>query len=173
MNLKRFISDKEHKLLLAVACAALIFSISGYIAYTVKAEYDRSEYFRIQEENWLQNKPVFSGPYCHPDKHPGFLISIVLLLGATFFSLCFAKWYLLSTLLTIASFSRFVYWFFDTRKELIYDELGILTGINRIFYRAGDFDLAALFLLSILLFWQISILMRILIKSSPGKNVLP
>lgn len=167
------ISNTEHRLLLALAFAALIFSISGYVSYTAKADFERSEYFRIQEEKMARNELVFSGPYCHPDRHPQLLFSIVFLSGATFLSVCFAKWYLFSSLFTVASLSRFGYWFFDTRKQLVYDELGIAKGINRVFYNVGDSDLATFLLFSILLFWQISILLRMLIKTSQRKNVLP
>ena len=167
MKAKYLISNKEHRLFLAVAFAAFIFSISGYISYTVKADFERSEYFRIQEEKMARNELVFSGPYCHPDRHPQFLFSIVLLSGAVFLSLCFAKLYLFSFFFTIVSISRFIYRFFETGNEFFYDQLGILSGINRIFHYAGEFDLniVVLFLLSILLFWQFSILLRILVKT--------
>ena len=171
----KIISKKEHKLLLAIAFAAFAFSIFSFVSYNVEAEIKRSEYFRQQEENRIQNKPVFSGPYCYPDRHPQFLFSIVLLIGVTFLSFCFAKLYLFSFFFTIASISRFIYQFFETGNEFLYDQLGILSGINRIFHYAGEFDpnIAVIFLLLILLFWQISILLRMLIKTSQRKNVLP
>jgi len=169
----RYASNKEHKLLLAVALAAFIFSIAGFLSYTIKADNERSEYYRIQEENKANNKISFSGPYCYPDKHPQLLFSIILLVGSTFFSLYFTKRYLLSSLFTAASFTTFIYWFTDTRKALAYAESDLVKGIDRIFYNAGDFDLAVLLLVSILLFWQISILLRMLIKKSQKENVLP
>ncbi len=52
----RFTSNKEHKLLLAVAMAAFIFSIAGFFSYTIKADIERSEYYRIQEENKANSK---------------------------------------------------------------------------------------------------------------------
>ncbi len=173
MKANRFTSNKEHKLLLAVALAAFIFSIAGFLSYTIKADNERSEYYRIQEENKANNKISFSGPYCYPDKHPQLLFSILLLVGSTFLSLCVTKRYLLSSLFTVSSFTTFVYWFFDTRKKLSYAEADFVKGIDRIFYNAGDFDLTVLLLVSIILFWQISILLRMLIKTSQKENVLP
>jgi hypothetical protein len=173
MNANRLISNKERKLLLIIAFAAFIFSIAGSVIYSVKADIKRSEYYSEQEENKAQNKPIFSGPYCFPDKHPQLLRSIVLLAGVTFFSLCFAKRYLLSSLITTASLSVFVYWFIDTRKLLSDNESPVVKGLDRIFYRAGDIDLIVFLLVSILLFWQISILLRMLIKTLQRKTELP
>ncbi len=158
---------------MSIAFIAFIFSIAGFIAYNNKDSNEREAYYRIQDEKKAKNEPVFSGPYCFPDRHPQLLRSIVLFVGATFFSLCFAKRYLLSFLFTIASLTSFIYWFVDTRKELVYDELGVIKGVNRIFYKAGDFDLTVFFLVSILFFWQISILLRMLIKTLQRKNELP
>ncbi|MDQ3321892.1 MAG: hypothetical protein M3525_05585 [Acidobacteriota bacterium] len=117
MKANNYISKTEHKLLLLVALAALFFSIAGSAAYTKKDFDERQEYYRIQAERTVRNEPVFSGAYCHPDKHPQFLFSIILLLGLTFCSLCFAKKFLLSFLLTIASLSRFIYWYVRYEKN--------------------------------------------------------
>ncbi|HEX8288824.1 MAG TPA: hypothetical protein VF556_12555 [Pyrinomonadaceae bacterium] len=173
MKANKYISKREHKLILLVAFASFIFSIAGSITYNIKADFARLEYYREQEENKAQNKPVFAGPYCFPDQHPEFLFSIILLVGLIFSSLCVTKRYLLSSIFTIASIAMFIFWFIDTRKELVYDELGIVKGVDRIFYKAGDFDLAVFFLVSILLFWQISILLRMLIKVLRKESVLP
>ena len=173
MTANNFISNKEHKLLLAIAFAAFIFSIAGLITYSIKAGMKRSEYFRQQEENRAQNKPSFSGPYCSPDRHPQLLFSIILLVGTTFFSLCITKRYLLSFIFTIASLTKFIYWFADSRRQLFDDVSEFVKGVDRIFYNAGAFDLAVLFLVSIIFFWQISILFRILIKTLQGKSELP
>lgn len=172
MKSEPFITNKEHKLLLAAALTAFVFSIAGYIAYSIKADNERSEYFKRQEENKAQNKPVFAGPYCFPDKHPKFLFSIILLAGSIFLSLCFAKKYLFSFSFTAAAMTRYYFWFIDT-QELFDTKLNAPEHINRFFYNAGGFDFAAFLLVSILLFWQISILFRILIKSLQRKFELP
>lgn len=173
----RFISKAVRFLLLAVALAAFIFSIVSYNVYTIKADNARAEYFRQQEEDKAQGKPVFSGPYCYPDRHPGFLISIVFLVGATFFSLLFAQkcWasFLFTVFFTIVSLSRFIYWYFDTQKAMSYTENFVVEGVNRFFYNAGDFDLAVLLLVTTLFFWQISILLRMLVKSLQRNSELP
>jgi hypothetical protein len=175
MKAKSESSDTEKKILILIAFAAFAFSIFSFVSYNIEAEIERTEYFRQQEENRIQNKIVFSGPYCYPDRHPQFLFTIILLVGLTFLSICLAKLYLFSFFFTIASISRFIYQFFETRDDFNYDQLGIFSGVNRIFYYADKFDpnLAVNFLLLVLLFWQISILLRMLIKTSQRKNVLP
>ena len=170
MKANKYISKKEHKLLLAIAFAAFIFSIAGSIAYSIKADIKRAQYYKEQEENKAQNKPVFSGPYCFPDKHPQFLFSIILLLGLTFSSLFISKRYLLSSLITIVTFSMFVDWFIDTKKLVSDNESPIVKGLERIFYNAGNIDLIVFLLVSILLFWQFSILLRMLIKTLQRKT---
>ena len=175
MKAKSVISITEHRILIFIAFAAFAFSIFSFVSYNTEAEIKRSEYFRQQEENRIQNKPVFSGPYCYPDRHPQFLFTIILLVGLTFLSICLAKTYLFSFFFKVVSISRFIYQFFETRNDFDYDQLRILSGVNQIFHYAGKFDpnLAVNFLLLILLFWQISILLRMLIKTSQRKNVLP
>lgn len=173
MKANNYISKTEHKLLLVVAFAALIFSIVGSAAYAKKDFDERQEYYRIQAEKIARNEPTFSGAYCFPDKHPQFLFKIILILGLTFSSLCLVKSYLPSFLLTIVSFSMYVYWFFDTKRLLASNEWTNVQGLERIFYRAGNFDFAVFSLVSILLFWQISILLRMLIKTLQKERALP
>lgn len=168
-----FISKRERRLILLIAFAAFIFSIVGFISYTVKEDIKRTEYFREQEENRRQNKPSFAGPYCFPDRHPELLASIIWLVGATFFALCVARKYFLPFLLTIASLSRFLSWLVSSRNQLYDDISDFVKGVDRFFYNAGNFDLAVLLFLSILFFWQISILLRILIKNLQRKTALP
>lgn len=173
MKANNYISKREHKLLLIVALAALIFSIVGSASYVKKDSDERAEYYRIQAEKSANNEMTFSGPYCYPDKHPQFLFSIILLLGLTFCSLCFAKKYLLSSSLTFASVLMFVYWFSNTQKLLSNNESPTIKGLDRLFYKAGDFDIVVCSLVSILLFWQISILLRMLVKTTQKDEALP
>lgn len=173
MKVSEYISKRERKLILIVAFAAFIFSIVGSIVYSVKADIKRTEYFREQEENRKQGKLSFSGPYCTPDRHPQFLSTIILVVGAMFFSICLTKKYILSFLLTITALSRFLSWLIYSRKQLFDDVSDFVHGIDRVFYNAGTFDLTVLLILSILFFWQISILLRMLIKTLQRKTELP
>lgn len=173
MEANQYISKHEHKIILIIAFAAFIFSIAGSISYSIKADNKCDAYFKEQEEDRKQGKPVFSGPYCFPDIHPELLTSIILLVSATFFALCFTKKYFLSFLLTIASLSRFLSWLFRSINQLFDDVSDFVKGVDRYFYNAGIFDLAVLFLLSILFLWQTSILLRMLIKTLQRKTELP
>jgi len=122
MKADNYISKKERRLLLTVALAALLFSFAGSIAYGIRDYNERKTYYRIQEEKLARNEPTFSGAYCFPDKHPQFLFKIIIILGLTFSSLCLIKSYLPSFLLTVVSFSMYVYWFFDTKRLLASNE---------------------------------------------------
>ncbi|MDQ3321893.1 MAG: hypothetical protein M3525_05590 [Acidobacteriota bacterium] len=62
---------------------------------------------------------------------------------------------------------------FDTKKTLFSLEITNVEGLDGIFYNAGDYDLITLLLVSILLFWQISILLRMLIKTLQKEKALP
>lgn len=168
-----FITHKERKALLIVGLATFIFSIAGFVSYNVKEDLKRAEYYRQQDENQAQGKPVFAGPYCFPDKHPHLLLKITGAASLTFLLLIFSKRYFLSTLSTFGLFGLFIAWYLATQNELRYVDWGIFQSIDRFFFKAGDFDLTVFILSIILLFWQFSILLRGLFKNSQIKNSLP
>ncbi len=92
MNVNRFVSNKEHKLLLAIAFAAFIFSIAGSIAYSIKADIKRAEYYKEQEEDKDQNKIVFSGPYFFQTDIRNFSLQLFYLLEQLFFRCVLPKY---------------------------------------------------------------------------------
>ena len=77
MRIIEYISPTSRKLLLIVGLATFLCSISAFVIYQAKANYERDEYYRKQKENEAQGKPVFAGPYCFPDRHPDFLLKII------------------------------------------------------------------------------------------------
>lgn len=173
MQVTDYISSNERKALLVVGFAMFIFATVGFIIYNITEHLERVEFYRQQDENRAQGKPSFSGPYCFPNKHPQKLLKIAAATGLTFFLLIFSKRFILSTVSTFIVLELFIAWYFSTQNEILYDESGNLQGIDRIFLEAGNFDLLVFSLSIILLFWQFSILLRVLIKSAQRKNVLP
>lgn len=165
-----YVSQKERRLILMISSLVLFLSIASFLCYNVKAEYERSEYYRLQELDRAQGKPTFAGAYCFPDRHPQFLLQIVFVSGITVFLVCISIRYLLSFLSTSILFALFINWFTKTPKEISYDYVENFRGLNKVFYNANIFDIAVFFLVLILLFWQFSVLLRILIKT-PQRNL--
>ncbi len=99
-------------------CLAFVFSAASFFSYTISAERERVAYFQDQEERRARNDIVFSGPYCYPDKHPNFLLSISFLTALTAVSIFFSRRPYLSAALSFAALSMFPYWFYDTKNAI-------------------------------------------------------
>ncbi len=168
-----YVSKKTRKLLLIVGFALFTFSFISLCAYTIKDQVERDSDEQKQAENAAKGLPAFSGPYCFPDKHSQFLSLNILLAGLIFGTAFFSKTFLFSAFFSGMLFSRYVYWYYDTQKALSLNELYFPQGLNHFFYKATIFDLLTLSILSILFFWQISVLLRILIKTIQKEESLP
>ena len=112
----------------------------------------------------------FSGSY--QPSTPGFHFASIFI----FIALLRAKRFIAPLLLTISYLSVFVYGLVARFNG------GRLGGeefspefhfFHKIYYGARDFDILASVFIFILIFWQISILLRILIKSLQRKDALP
>jgi hypothetical protein len=173
MFVNNYISKKLHKLFLIIGFALFVSSIFSPFAYSIKDQIERDAYEQEQNENAAKGLPSFAGPYCFPDKHPQFLSLNVLLAGLIFATLFFSKLFLFSTLFSGFLFTRYIYWFFDTQRLLDSLELSHFEGLDQFFYKSTIWDFITLSFLSILLFWQIWILLRMLIKTLQKENNLP
>ncbi len=167
------IPKPERKLLLIFSLALFIFSFASLSAYTIKEEIERNAYFKKQAEDEAKGLGSFSGPYCFPDKHPQFLLLNLLLAGLIFVTLFSARIQIFSVFFSGYLISRFAFWFYDTQKMLSNNEFFEPQGLNNFFHKATNFDLLTLSTLSLLCFWQISILLRILIKTTQKEQNLP
>lgn len=168
-----YISGKERRLFLAIASLILFFSIVSLVYYNVKADYERSEYFRLQEESIANGGISFAGPYCFPDPHPKFLLLIVTASGITLLLAYVSRGYFLNFLSASGLFALFINWFIKTSRIIAYDSEVDFEGLDKLFYKANAFDFVVFLLVLILFFWQFSILLRILIKTSQRKFELP
>lgn len=173
MFVNSHISKTGRKLLLLLSFAAIIFSIISYDAYLIQDQKERDDYYQKQSENEAKGLGTFAGPYCFPDKHPQFLSLNILLAGLIFATLIFSRTFLFSYFFSGVLVSRFVYWFYDTQRAVSSNELFEPQGLNYFFINATIFDILTLSILSVLFFWQISILLRMLIKTSQKENILP
>jgi hypothetical protein len=170
----RFITIIEHRLLSYAAMTAFIFSVAGLFSNIIDAY---NNVVKLDQHR-LARKAYGEIPFFEPcdftGGYPQYLIFLILLLGLNYLFIINAKKFLLASLTTLFSVLFFLKWFFDTRNELLALE-GIpdIKGLDSFFYKAGNFDLIVFLLVSVLFFWQISILLRILIKTLQRKQALP
>ena len=116
---------------------------------------ERAEYFRDQDERMANGELTFSGPYCFPDRHPGFLLKITILTGLTFVSFLYFRNSLWPTLFSLGAFSLFPYWLLYTYYLLSLAESSNVAGLDSIIYRGSNFDVTVFVLVSIIIVSQI------------------
>jgi hypothetical protein len=168
-----FITIIEHKLLSYAAMIAFIFSVASLVSQFIGAYNDgvQIEQSRLAHQ---ANSEMFFEPFYFYGGYPQYLIFLILLLGLNYLFIINARRFLFASLTTFFSFLFFVKWFIYTREGLSEMEgVSHIKGLESFFFQAGNFDLIVLLLVSILLFWQISILLRMLIKTVQRKYVLP
>jgi hypothetical protein len=171
MKVNKYISKRENFLLLTFA-----FLFFGFIALTFANNslhsYNPSVSEQFEDSNsYPSNQHRLSYPI-ETHQIPGlhfFTLFIFIVLLKT-------KRFLLSTLLTIFYAIVFVYGL-SVRFTSIHlggDEFAPKVNfLDQIYFEANGFDYSAAVLISILLFWQISILLRMLIKTLQRTPELP
>ncbi len=171
MKASNFISKKEHRLLLIIAFTVFLFVFSIFTLQVVKDyNYSVSEdqrQLKFQADG--ASSPRFSSDnYVLPGLH--FLTLFI------FIALLKTKRFLLSSSLTVFYAIVFIY-VLSARyngSRLGGEEFSPKVHFLDQIYRAADsFDYLAALFISILLFWQISILLRMLIKTLQRKTELP
>lgn len=162
-----------HKSIKILICLAFAFSVAAYFSYTISAERERSAYFQDQEERRAKNDIVFSGPYCYPDKHPDFLLAISFLTASTVASIYFSRLPYLPAALSLAAFSMFPYWFYETKNAISQAENAQMEGLDSLIYHGGPFDVMVFVLLSIVAVWQTWTLLLFLVSPFRRKSSLP
>jgi hypothetical protein len=160
MKANEYISKQEHKFLLIFAFTIFVFAFSVFSTELIE-DYNRA----IPETQFeFSNCGIF---YSFP---PAYLSSIFIL-----FALLLTKRFLLSLLLTLSYILLIVYAIyvrFETFADSLFGELsfGFIEQMEIVVYY---YDYVIFTLTLILLFWQISILLRMLIKTLQRKNELP
>lgn len=154
MKANKYISKREYKLLLIVALTAFVYILSAFIWRIVEI-YDYSV-----------SEPQFSG---RQDNLPAGLHFLTLFI---FVALLVTKRFLLSSFLTVFYAVIFIYGLsarHDGARLGGEEHLPKIDFLDQVYRVATDFDCIAALFISTLLFWQISILLRMLIKTSHRK----
>ena len=154
MKANKYISQKEHLTLLIFAFVAFVFVLSGFASEFIKSHNTSGSLF----------------PY-----YPTYPAGLHFLTFFIFLALLKTKRFLLSSFLTNFYACIFVYSLFMRTKYSGFDSDSFLNSslFEQFCLVTRDFDYLAAFFISILLFWQISILLRMLIKTLQKENVLP
>jgi len=175
MKANKFISKKEYKLLLIVAFIAFIFAFTNCASDTLE-KYNQ----QIQEEQ-IELKDKANGNYAAFsvydngwDGHPLIRFALVFLTVLIFLALRKTRKFIFSMYFTIVPFLIFIRWFIKINYAISTNETAHeYSVLDRIFTVATTFDYIVFLFVSILLFWQISILLRMLIKTLQRKTELP
>jgi len=177
MEANNHISKSEHKLLLIVAFMTFVFAFSNFTSQTIQNYNDSvsKQQEELKEKANKANDEISFGLYIlgRADLRPFYNLSLIFLSLFIFLALKKSKIFLLSSLFTVCSFLIFFAWFVDYNHAINSNETKPPTVLERLLIIASIFDYIVFVCVSILLFWQISILLRMLIKTLQRKTELP
>jgi len=171
MKANNYISNKERRLIQIAAFILVIFVVLNFCFETINT-YNYSVSERQKELAAQAGAKVIKISGSYPPPMPAFHFASIFI----FIALLRAKRFIASLLLTIFYLSIFVYGLvarFNGGRlggEEFSPEFNFF---HKIYYGARDFDILASVFILILVFWQIRILLRILIKSLQRKDALP
>lgn len=172
MKAHGYVSKKEHKLLLVLCFIYLIF-VSSIVSFQIVEDYNYAVSERqmdLKNQAIGEQTPQFSNDSID-QRFPG----LHLLTLFIFLALFKTRKFIISSFLTTFYGVVFVCGLYGKYK------FGFLGGedfapkfdtFDRIYRMANGFEYLAAFFISILFFWQISILLRILIKTLQRKPEL-
>ena len=178
MKANSYISKREHKLLLAFAFVVFVLAFSSFASHIIES-YNNSVsqiQFELKEEATRVNTDKVSfGIYSNygTDWRLSYRFFIVLSFLFTIAALFKTKRFLLPSLFTSLSFFIFLTWFINFNRMINHNETLPPNFLERLLKIAEPFDYAVFLSVSILLFWQISILLRMLVKTSQKEKALP
>ncbi len=130
----------RHKFLIILTSLAFLFSIGSFTIDNYREKTKQDAYYHEQELSRENGGFIIYGPYCFPDYHPLLLLFITVSLGLGLASLFIFRRPRLSYLLSVATLSGFIYWFVSTQHAISVNETIPSEFLNRIMYRANDFD---------------------------------
>ena len=128
-----------------------------------------------EKANYIRNSEVSFGIYSlyGTDPRPFYNLLINLLSLFTFLALCKTKKFILPSFFTALSFLIFLTWFISFNRTINNNETQPPNTLERLLILGAIFDYVVFFSVSILLFWQISILLRMLVKTLQKDEALP
>ena len=159
-------------ILIILAATAFSFSIVSSTVYKARDDAERTADFQNLEDARMRGEITFSGPYCHPDRHPSVLFSITLVIGCTIGLLIFVKNPLWSLPFSVSALLMFALWYSETQEALAMAETISIGGIDLYLYKANGFDIGVLVLISAIVASQLVPLFRSL-RSRVRSNKLP
>ena len=156
MKANNYISKNEHKLIVIIAFILVALAFSN-LAYQIVDYYTNPDLFEIYDIKRASPLPLFN-----------FLTLFILI------ALYKTKRFIISFFLTLCCFIIFVRELHRAIEIiLIYNPFPELSLVEQLLIIANYFDYIVFFLVSILLFWHISILLRTYIKTLQRANELP
>jgi hypothetical protein len=173
MKANKYISQKEHKSLLIIAFISFIF-VALTFCYGIIKDYNYSVYKQHQKLGHLASYNREGGI---SGSSPRLIMPALHLLTLfIFIALLKTRRFLLSSFLTVFYAIVFIYGLsaLYNGSRLGGEEFSPKVDFfDQVYFAANGFDYLAAFFISILLFWQISILLRMLIKTLQRKPKLP
>lgn len=171
MKTNNHISKKEFKLLLVVSFITSVIAFSNFTFQVIEKYYDSVSEQQTELRKQANNEPTF-GIYSF--ERASSIPFLNFLSFFIFIILYKSKRFLVSSLLTLLIFIPLAYEFYrGFRFILFYNPLPERSFSELLFLFANRFDYFVFLFVSILLFWQISILLRMLIKTLQRKAELP
>jgi len=174
MKANKYISKREHKFLLIVAFTAFVFALSIFSLQGIKDYNNAISKEQNELERLANNEPIISFSACG-----GMDYRVPFFHFLTFFilvALLKTKRFLLPSFLTVFYAIIFIYGLsarYDGSRLGGEEFSPKVDFLDKVYRAATNFDYVAAFFISTLLFWQISILLRILIKTLQRKTELP
>ncbi len=174
MKANKYISKKEHKLLLLVAFTSFVFALSIFSLQGIKDYNDAISKGQNELEQLANLEQIISFAACGGiDYRVSFLHFLTLFI---FVALLKTKRFFLSSFLTVFYAAVFIYGLsarYDGSRLGGEEFSPKVDFLDKVYRAAFDFDYVAALFISILLFWQISILLRMLIKTLQKERALP
>lgn len=173
MRANKYISRAEHKLILIVALLVFIFPIS-ILSFKFIQDYNHGIYEAQQELKYQANGKIplrFAVDSINHSVPIAYLLSVFI-----FIALLKPKKFLLSSFLTFCFVILIIYGIYFRFEHIFAESMfgklnsGFIEQMQIVVY---DFDYTVFALAIILLFWQISILLRMLVKTTQRKLELP
>ncbi len=171
MKANNYISRKKYKLLLITAFLTSVIAFSNFTFQVIEKYNNSVSEQQAELRKQANDEPIF-GIYSF--ERASSIPFLNFLSFFIFITLYKSKRFIASSILTLLIFMPFAYEFYlGFRFILFYNPFPKHSFTELLFLFANRFDYLVFLLVSILLFWQISILLRMLIKTLQRKTELP
>jgi hypothetical protein len=171
MKTKDYLSQTERRFLITFALITAVFAFVNFGSFTAERFNQTVEEEQAELRDKANDDYIYFCALSAPDYRPFYRFSFVFF-TLFIFLILWARKYFISTFFTLLHFLIIIFWIIETNK-LIGNDKHYMPGIPRWLKIAGFADYFLFLSVSILLFWQFSILFRILIKRLQRKSELP